>query len=282
MFELVNLIHHELADDPIQRTLPFSGKQLILIGEFLQLWPVPNMFDEGHYMSESPSFDFAICHRFALTKVMRKSKEEKQLLKVLSELPMGECGHETEQYIYSLNRDLPQHLLESVTHIFFRKIPITLRNRQELDKLPGELITLEAVYENESSKSMSWPVASVSQLIQGCKVMLVWNKSDELKNGTVGVFNGVRGDSLLVSFEGVGEEAIGKETWVKRAQNCQKVGIVTQFPLVLAYAVTCHKSQGLTLPSAKVHCSREYVSGLVYVAILRVKSPDHIQVQATK
>ena len=131
MFELVNLIHHELADDPIQRTLPLAGKQLILIGEFLQLRPVPNMFDEGHYMFESPLFDF-----------VRKCKEDKQFLKVLSEKRMGQCGHETEQYIYSLNRDLPQHLQESVTHIFFRKIPITLRNRQELNNCQENLSPL--------------------------------------------------------------------------------------------------------------------------------------------
>lgn len=62
--------------------------------------------------------------------------------------------------------------------------------------------------------------------------MLVWNKSDELKNGTVVVFNGVHGNPLLVSFEGVGEEAFGKETRVKSARNGQKVETVTQVRLV--------------------------------------------------
>ena len=127
------------------------GKQMILVGEFLQLQPVPNMFDEGYYMFESPLFDFAICHRFALTKVMRQSEEDKQFLKVLSEIRMGQCGQETERYIYYLKRD---------AHFF-----------------PQNTRHLEAVYENETSKSMSWPGASVLQLKQGCKVMLVWHKS---------------------------------------------------------------------------------------------------------
>ena len=56
------------------------------------------------------------------------------------------------------------------------------------------------------------------------------------------------------------------------------MGGVTQFALGLAYAVTCHKSQGLTLVSAIVHCSQEYVSALIYVAISRVKPPEHIQI----
>ena len=50
MFELVNFMHHELTDSPINRTLPFAGKQIILVGEFLQLQPVANMFDDGCYM----------------------------------------------------------------------------------------------------------------------------------------------------------------------------------------------------------------------------------------
>lgn len=66
MLELVNVLHHDLADD-LGRVYPFAGKQLLLVGEFLQLQPVPNTFDEGCYMFESSLFDHAISHRFALT-----------------------------------------------------------------------------------------------------------------------------------------------------------------------------------------------------------------------
>lgn len=75
MLELVNVMHHELTEGS-SRMYPFAGKQLILVGEFLQLQPVPNMFDEGCYMFETPLFNFAISHRFGLTKVMQQSQEE--------------------------------------------------------------------------------------------------------------------------------------------------------------------------------------------------------------
>ena len=188
---------------------------------------------------------------------------------------MGQCTEETQIYLScSLKRELTQPLKESATHILFRKIPVALLNRQELDSLAGELLTFEAAFENDNSNCISWP----GVFKRGCKVMLVWNMSNDLKNGGVGVFKGMRGDALLVFFDGVGEVEIGRKTWIKTNRYGQRVGSVTQFPIVLAYAVTCHKAQGLTLSSAIVHCSREYVSGLIYVAISRVRSPEHIQV----
>ena len=164
MFELVNFLHHKLTDDPINRTLPFAGKQLILVGEFLQLQPVANMFDEGCYIFESPLFDFAISHRFALTKVMRQSENDKHFLKALADIRLGKCSKDSEEYICSLKRSLPAVLEENVTHIFFRKIPVALMNRKELDKLPGELFYYDASFENDNSRSMSWPGVPVLQL----------------------------------------------------------------------------------------------------------------------
>ena len=73
----------------------------------------------------------------------------------------------------------------------------------------------------------------------------MWNKSDDLRNGTLGTFTGISGNGkLLLNFEEVGNVEIGRKTWIKRERNGQRVGSVTQFPVVLAYAVTCHKSQG--------------------------------------
>lgn len=190
MFEIVNRLHHDLTDE-LSRMFPFAGKQLILVGEFLQLRPVPNMFDEGCYMFESPLFEHAISHTFALTKVMRQSAADQEFLHAVSEIRMGHCSQETEAYLNSLSRELPGPLDECATHIFFCKLSAMLKNREELDKLPGAVLSFEASYENDNSSSMNWPGARVLQLKPGCEVMLIWNKMDELKNGTTGVFRGV-------------------------------------------------------------------------------------------
>ncbi len=74
MLELVNVTHHELAEGLSPMYL-FAGKQMIIVGEFLQLQPVLKMFEEGCCMIKTPLFDFAISHRFGLTKFMWQSQE---------------------------------------------------------------------------------------------------------------------------------------------------------------------------------------------------------------
>jgi hypothetical protein len=68
-FEIVNALHHELADDEVTKLQPFAGKQIILVGEFLQLKPpVPNALDDGSFMFHSPIFTSVIPHRVELTR----------------------------------------------------------------------------------------------------------------------------------------------------------------------------------------------------------------------
>lgn len=76
--------------------------------------------------------------------------------------------------------------------------------------------------------------------------MMVWNISDDIENGTTGTFHLVKGEQLEVYVEGVGPVIIKKETWTKRDRSGQIVGSRTQLPVLLSYAATCHKTEGLT------------------------------------
>jgi len=75
---------------------------------------------------------------------------------------------------------------------------------------------------------------------------------------------------VKVCFEGVGTVSLRRETWIKCNRGGEKIGNITQFPIILAYAVTCHRSQALTLPAVVLHCSKEFVPGLLYVAMSKV------------
>jgi ATP-dependent DNA helicase PIF1 len=130
VFELVNALHHELANDEITKQRPFGGKQIVLVGEFLQLKPVPSLFDNGNFMFTSPLFASSIPHRFELTQNMRQS--DPKFLFCISEIRMGKCSKETELF---LQKDLSTELEKDATHIFFRKVNAQLFNNQKITEL---------------------------------------------------------------------------------------------------------------------------------------------------
>lgn len=91
ILELVNAIHHCLSAD-IEERMPFGGKQIILLGDFLQLRPVPNCFDDGMFLFHPPIFQRAVPHRFELTQVMRQMN--KDFLSALQDVRVGKCFRE--------------------------------------------------------------------------------------------------------------------------------------------------------------------------------------------
>ncbi|XP_067030190.1 ATP-dependent DNA helicase PIF1-like [Acropora muricata] len=249
---------------------------MVLVGEFLQLRPVRNCFDEGNFMFLAPIFRAATRHRFELKQIIRQSPEHQMFLSCLKEVRLRQCSTATEDYLRTLSRPLAEEKERNATHIFFRKIPALLHNRSTLASLPGEMCSFEAICDSDGW--MNWPGQNMLQLKEGCHVMLIWNKLDMLKNGSMGIFKGVEKETLGVDFDNVGVVLISRETWFRRNRQGDIVGMVTQYPLVLAYGVTCHKSQGLTLSSETVHCTGEFVPGLIHVAVSHVKKPDDLQV----
>lgn len=276
MLELVNNIHIELAE-PDDKRYPFGGKQMIIVGEFLQLNPVPSYFDKGNFMFMAPLFTFAISHRVQLTTVMRQNKSEREFLSALSQVRIGVCSDETDSFLTSLARPLSCEDAHNALHIFFRKVPSMLYNRAELDKLPGDICRFDVLCEGQTN-NMKCPCDDVLFLKENAKVMLVWNLSHNLINGVLGLFlRVISNDTIEVHFPRQGTVFVKRETWFNHNRQGRTIGTKSQFPVILAYGITCHKSQALTLSAAVVHCSREFVPGLTYVAMSRVRSADHLQ-----
>ena len=243
--ELVNAIHHALSDEPHRRK-PFSGKQVILVGEFLQLRPVPSFFDDGQFMLFSHVFQAAIGHKFELSKLLRQEFANPLFLKALGELRLGQCSLESNAFLRSLSRPID---IADPVHIYFKKLSVQLHNLDVLLGLPGQLYTFKSIDEGKFA-GKSCPAEDQLILKENAKVMVVWNVSDKVKNGTTGIFRRASGEHLEVDVEGVGPIFVKRETWVQRDRSGQNVGSRTQFPVVLSYAATCHKTQGLTLRSA--------------------------------
>ena len=162
------------------------------------------------FMFLSNVYKFAVPHRIQLIQIMRQSIGEEKFIEALRQLRLRSCSPEICNFLADLSRDLPSELQSDALHIFFKNAPAILYNRSIVEDLPGELIRLHASFEG-NSKSMKWPGQETLLLKQGCKVMLVWNKSATLKNGSVGTFEGMSSDGMAkVNFDSEGTVFIGK------------------------------------------------------------------------
>ena len=117
VFELANKIH-EVLSPPCEASHLFGGKQVILVGDFLQLRPVSNFFDLGRFVFESPLFIKAIPHRFELKTPLRQNENEEEFVACLQEIRAGKCGDTSFAFLESLSRALPEEMKESAVHIF--------------------------------------------------------------------------------------------------------------------------------------------------------------------
>ena len=124
ILELINLLHYKV----LKNALPFGGVQMILVGDFLQFKPIPNLLDKGIPVYQSKLFDEAFPHRVELTEVTRQHNSEVKLKHAPDQVRMGECYDTTEAYFQSLDRDIEPHDGNDVVHIHLKKLPVDIHN----------------------------------------------------------------------------------------------------------------------------------------------------------
>ena len=144
MLEFVNVLHHRISEDHTKKN-PFGGKQMILVGEFVQLSLVPNCIDQGNFLFRVLTFRVAITHQSELMQIMAQSPEDQMFLSCLKEVRLGQCSTAAEHYLRSLSRPLAQEKECKATHIFFQKIPALLHNRSTLACFHSDMCTFKAI-----------------------------------------------------------------------------------------------------------------------------------------
>jgi len=160
-------------------------------------------------------------------------------------------------------------------------------NSAELGKLAGRTYSFEAQIEGEFPESL-FPCDRVLVLKPGSQVMFIRNDTEDHRyyNGKLAVVKRIAGEDIVVTFSDSGEDyALHREEWEnvdysldkESGQVVKKVlGTFSQFPLRLAWAITIHKSQGLTFDKVIVDAGRSFAPGQVYVALSRCRSLEGI------
>ena len=293
LFELINLVGKEVR----KSNRPFGGIQVIFSGDFYQLPPVAsgssNLEDSQFcFESELWSILFEPVNQIALKKIFRQKDEV--YATILNQLREGKLKRKSYELLMSyVGRSVPEDSLIMPTKIFPTRSKVEQINSREMEKLTGDIHTFELKkladltekkqYYTLEEKEQEWKYLannlmceSVIHLKIGSQVMCIINKELEdgqiLCNGSQGVVTGFAGPSaILVKFTELDREIpLLAHTWA--SERSPGLG-VSQLPIILAWAITIHKSQGASLDMAEIDVGSDiFECGQTYVALSRVRS----------
>lgn len=264
---------------------PFGGVQLLVIGDLFQLAPVVkrdvehilNMYYKSPYFFDSRAWQSAQTVMVELQKVYRQ--EEQIFVDLLNSIRTGERDQKVVDAINQRYEENPA---------FSNTITLTTHNNKantintdELEKLESKEISLEAKVSGKFPEN-AYPTPESILLKKGAQVMFIRNHPEDLYfNGKIGQITElgkttlkVKGDDgITVIVEPVdwkNNRYILDEESGKIVQ--EEIGSFHQYPLRLAWAVTVHKSQGLTFDKAILDLEGSFASGQLYVALSRCRS----------
>ncbi len=267
--------------------VPFGGVQLLCIGDLYQLqpvappqeWSILSEFYASPYFFDSPAVKEQQPILIELNKIYRQKEQSfVDLLNKVRTNNMNTDDFEDLNMRYNPNfyPDKEEKYIRLTTH----NRQADLLNQQELNKLNTGSFTYKATIEGDFDERI-YPVEYELFLKEGSQVMFL--KNDVFKkyyNGKIGVVKSLEADKIIVDCDG---ELLNVplETWENVRYNLDKktgalqqdvIGTFEQYPLRLAWAITIHKSQGLTFEKVMIDAGEAFSSGQVYVALSRCTS----------
>ncbi|XP_033755719.1 ATP-dependent DNA helicase PIF1-like [Pecten maximus] len=258
----------------------FGNIQVILVGDFYQLPPISNQLngDNGKYCFTLPWFDDYFQHKICLPLIHRQT--DVSLIKCINELETGEVSDESVGFINSLNRPIENE--EAATQLFAKNLDVDIFNYKKLNTLEGKLKVYKSKDEGSHHYLNKFLAPKNLALKVGCPVMLVKNLSDKLVNGLRGVVTALDTYSVDVKFILHDKDITSniKTTKFTTFDLVDKTILAkrVQLPLKVAYAITVHKSQGMSLHNVVVNCENCYQAGQVGVAVGRAVSITGLRV----
>lgn len=275
------------------RTKPFGGVQLLMIGDLQQLTPVVTDEEADLLRQYYPTPYFFGSRALAkidyvtieLKEVYRQQDED--FIRILNDVRKGFPSMETintlnSRYIPDFQSDQDEGYIRLVTH----NNMANSYNEQQLEQIDEPLHCFDAQISG-TFPEYSYPTDVRLELKTGAQVMFVKNDPSAEKryyNGKIGHVAEILDDVILVQCPGE-EEAVAVEQleWENsryiinehtQEMETEVQGVFRQYPLRLAWAITIHKSQGLTFDKAVIDAASSFASGQVYVALSRCRTLD--------
>jgi hypothetical protein len=278
--DLVDFLFREFKDT----NLPFGGVQTVLCGDFFQLPPVthkktygePSLFDDAE---TSPfAFNSRAWQELGL-KICYLDEQHRQndsdFIDVLNAIRNNAVTSRERKHLENRIGGSISGKMEP-TKLHCLNADVDLENALELKKISGK----EHVYKMEArggnnlveTVKRGCLAPEVLKLKAGARVMFVKNNFEEgYVNGTLGVVEDLDEERITVLASNGRRFDVGLANWIIEENGRIKAEII-QYPLRLAWAITVHKSQGMSLDAARIDLTRSFEKGMGYVALSRVRS----------
>ena len=253
---------------------PFGGLQVVLVGDFFQLPPVTRNGDAMRYAYESRGWEEArllVCY---LGDQYRQ--EDEQLLGLLHSIRRNEVDEEH----FTLLQEQTDITYEGVepTKLYTHNADVDTVNAGKLSELKGQksVFTMSSVGRKPVVEALVKTCLSPWLLELKIDAMVMCTKNNfeaGYVNGTLGrvvAFEGLEGYPVIETAEG-NRVTIKPASW-SMSEDKKVLAEITQLPLRLAWAITIHKSQGMSLDAVEIDLSKAFVFGQGYVALSRVRS----------
>jgi len=258
-----------------ENNLPFGGLQVILTGDFFQLPPISRNLTRIPFAYESETWlrlDPAICY---LTEQYRQ--KDHKFLEVLAAMRSNRCD-DSHRNLIRTRIFPPENMPEDVPRLFPHNANVDQINSRRLAKLPGQLFSfrMEAAGPKPLVEFLRKSCLSPEflELKKGAAVMFTKNNQQgKFVNGTLGKiigFGTASGQPVVETRDGNKITAEPVEWAIE--EGGRKIAKISQIPLRLAWAITVHKSQGMTMDGAVVDLSAAFEYGQGYVAFSRVRT----------
>ncbi len=268
--------------------LPFGGVQLLCIGDLHQLppvaqnqeWSILNEYYESPFFFDSLAIKEQLPLLIELDKIYRQ--KEDSFVRLLNKVRNNQMGADDFEDLHlrfdpTFRPDRDEKYITLTSH----NRQADQINQQELYKLNTASFNYKAMVEDDFPENM-YPVEFELSLKEGAQVMFLKNDLIQRRyyNGKIGMIKELTKDKIIVDCDGT-EIEVGKETWENSRYSLNRadgkleqetLGTFTQYPLRLAWAITIHKSQGLTFEKVMIDAGAAFSSGQVYVALSRCTS----------
>jgi len=274
----------------LHSSLPFGGKQVIFVGDMFQLPPVVKQGAERELMHDLYHTDNYFFYKADVIKRMRLVKiefqkvyrqEDENFLHILENVRLNKTMPEN---LMHLNERVCQPTKEDgmvITLASLNRTADTI-NQQRLAEIEAEEYTYEGTVQGKFEEKR-FPVDLTLKLKVGAQVM--FTRNDQQKrwvNGTIGTVSKLSKDEIQVTTDDGNTYVVPNCSWESysyeydreaRKMKKEQTGTFTQYPLRLAWAITVHKSQGMTFDKMYLDLSRGmFAAGQLYVALSRVRS----------